>query len=110
MPITESIMLFYREAFPVFLSVFGLCCNLATLVVRLSNENRARVKVKYKSWLSRTRGPFPLLPSSQEGPFCFLAFGRICYFSLHLPGHQPTDCLNILYSILHYFFLLVAKI
>ena len=48
MPVTESIMLFYREAFPVFLTVCGLCCNLATLVVRLSNENWARVKVMYK--------------------------------------------------------------
>ena len=31
MPITESVMLFYRKVFPVFLSVCELCCNLATL-------------------------------------------------------------------------------
>ena len=33
MPITKSIMLFYREAFPVFLSVCGLCSDLPTLDV-----------------------------------------------------------------------------
>ena len=67
-------------------------------------------KLSKKGWLSRTHGPFLLLPSSQEEPFCFLAFGRICSFSFHLPRHQPADCQHILCSILLYYFLLFAKI
>jgi len=92
-------MLFYRESFPVFLTVRGLCCNLATLVVSCPMKiGRMSIKLSTKGWISRTRGPFLPLPSSQEELFCFLAFGRICSFSLHLPGHQPTDCLHILCS------------
>ena len=76
--LTESIMLLYREAFPMSYQVCGLCSNLATVSCPMKNGRVA--KLSTKGWLSRTRGPILLLPSSQEEIFCFLAFSRIVLF------------------------------
>ena len=83
-----------------FLSVCGLCSNLVTMEVSCPMKNGRVSKLSTKGWLSRSPGPFLLLPSSQEKLFCFLAFRRIFSFSLHLPGHRPADCQHILCSIL----------
>ena len=79
MPITKSIMLFYREAFPVFLSVCGLCSNLPTLHVSCPVKIGRVSKVSTKGWLSRTFGPFRLLPLSQKN---LSAFYRLDVFLL----------------------------
>ena len=58
-------------------------------------------RLSTKGWLSPTRGLLLPLPTSHEEPFCYLAFRRICSFSLHLPpGHRPADFQHILCSIL----------
>ena len=67
----------------------------------LFNEKWARVTVEYKRLVILHMQPLLLLPSSQrEEFFCYLAFKRNSSFSLHLLGHQPTDCQHILCSIL----------
>ena len=61
----------------VVLSVCGLCSNLATIEVSCPMKNGRVSKLSAKGRLSRTRGPFLLLPSSQEELLCLLAFSRI---------------------------------
>ena len=73
-PLTESIMLFCREAFPLsyhVLSVCELCSNRAAMEVSCPMKNGRVSKLSTKGWLSRTRGPFLLFPFSQEELFCF---------------------------------------
>ena len=81
MPKTESIVLFYRDAFPI-------SYQFATKEVSWRPMKNERVsQLCTKGWLSRTRGPILLLPSSQEELFSYSALRRICSFSLHLPVH-----------------------
>ena len=98
-------MLFYREAVPMSyhaLSVCGLRSNQdRNNGSLLSNEIWARVTVEYKRGLSRTLGPFLLLPSSQEELLCFSAFSRIVLFPP--PPRSPTRGL----TYLMYFYLLI---
>ena len=61
----------------VVLSVCGLCSNLATMEVSCPMKNGRVLKLSTKGRLSRTRGPFLLLPSSQEELLCLLAFSCI---------------------------------
>ena len=89
MLLTESIMLLYREAFPMSYQVCGLFSNLATLEVFCPMKNARVSKLSTKGWLSRTRGPILLLPSSREEIFCFLAFSRIVLFPSTFPVTDP---------------------
>jgi len=83
-----------------FLSVCALCSNLATIEVSCQMKNGRVPQLSTKGWLSCTRGPFLLLPSSQEELFRYLAFRRICSLSIHLLGHRPADFQRILCGIL----------
>ena len=53
-------MLFYREAFPVFitLSVGWSCSNLETTEDSCPMKSGLVLTDEYKGWLSPTRGPF----------------------------------------------------
>ena len=74
MPITESIMLFYREAFPISyqclysLRVVFLSDNN---IILLSNENWARVKVRYKRLLFACKQPLSTIAIIARRTFCF---------------------------------------
>lgn len=83
------------------LSVCGLCSNLATMEVSCPMKNGRVSQLSTKGWLSRTRGPFLLLPSTQEELLCFLAFSPIVLFPSTSPVTDPrTD--NISYVVFIY--------
>ena len=85
----------------VVLSVCGLCSNLATMEVSCPMKNGRVSKLSTKGRLSRTRGPFLLLPSSQEELPCLLAFSRIVLF----PSTSPVSDLqtdNISYVVFYW--------
>ena len=79
MPKTESIMLFYREAFLCLISlrVEFISGNNGSL---LTNEKWARVPVNYKRLVISYMRSLLLLPSSQEQLFSYSALRRICFF------------------------------
>ena len=91
MPLTESIMLFYREAFPMSYQFAGCALiwqQMATMEVSCPMKNGRVSKLNIEGWLSRTRSPFLLLPSSQDELFCSLADGSVVLF--FSPPRSPT--------------------
>ena len=83
------------------LSVCGLRSNLETMEVSCPMKYRRVSQLSTKGWLSRTHGPFLLLPSSQEELLSFLAFSRIVLFPSTSPVTDPrTD--NISYVVFIY--------
>ena len=93
------------------LSVCGLCSYLAAMEVSCPMKYGRVSQLSTKGWLSRTNGPFLLLPSSQEELLCFLAFTCIVLFPSTSPVTDPrTDNISYLVFIYLLRFLLLAKV
>ena len=92
MPISESIMWFYREAFAI--SLVAVLCNL----ILMCNKKlaHAHVTVYYKRLVISHTWPLSTIVIIARRTFLLVSLS----FSLHPPSHWPADCQHITCSIL----------
>ena len=86
MPLTESIMFFYREALPMsYLPYQFAGCVL------IWQQWKWRVTVEYKRLVISYTRPLSTIAIIPRRTSLLFSVQSYCSFFLHLPGHRPAD-------------------
>ena len=89
MPITQSIILLYRHAFPLSYQFAGCTCsNLAIIEASCPMKNGCVSQLSTKGWLSRIHAaPFYYCHHRKNNFLLFNSVKTYLFFSLHLLGY-----------------------